>query len=215
MLTHQLDWTVFPQTTKTQKPEPTSVDKAEDREGSAPQAKEDNLFLGTKWERRQYYSGNTLIWNVLQPEITEANEAGLHEGYLGLASQTVDNLYAAEFSFPIFENGIPQSLDEWIDDFLMPDKNTGLQLITKRSVETIDRTDNIPIKILHADVIVDGTKGPSVPMNFVFISGYTATDGRKVNPSLIVVKVPGDSVSNIADLDAFTKHLVDGLMFIQ
>jgi hypothetical protein len=81
------------------------------------------------WVRQQFAT----VWDIEYPEDWTTNEAGLHEGNLGLSGAYEGHDYSVGFSYPIFDNpDAMQSLEAWIEyelAALTPDQRSAVQIL--------------------------------------------------------------------------------------
>jgi hypothetical protein len=168
------------------------------------------------WQRHRYLSNGQLVWDISQPPQTKANEAGLHEGYLGL--ETVDEYkheFFAEFSYPfILENEYASAKN--LTDIMQAYVKTNLEPkdFTIKSITDFKHSQNVSIKIVKAVEELPGGGAPrTMPYAFVFIDKHTDQAGNPKPYSFISIKLLSGSEQDISDLNTFTEKLVKGVRF--
>lgn len=162
------------------------------------------------WHRKEYTSNGQTVWNILQPVQTESNENGLMEGYLSINSVDNGNDLMAEFSYPVFEAEMPQTLDEYAQNF-----TTSLgDSFTNITIYDIAHPQGVEMKMIRTlSLYPDGGKAESMPMNFILIWKHQDNNGKNVNPSLISIKPVGKPDMDSAIVNAFSIKLATGIVF--
>jgi len=170
------------------------------------------------WVHKQYVSNGQLVWDVLQPEGTVANEAGLHESYLGLQTTYKGYNLMAELSSPTFSTTpYPKSIDEWITTFFSGSDISGMyevpQPITDH-LQILKKSDSQTIKMATVTQLVRGLKDTkNAPMLFIFSWREYAIGGNSFHTNLIMVKATDGDVIPTAVLEEFGKKFVDGIIW--
>lgn len=164
------------------------------------------------WIRKQYISNKIVVWDVLQPPLTVAQEGGLHEGYLGLTSTLNNDSLMAEFSFPLFdESGIPNTFDEWLVQY--QNQNLG-DTFVDRSIIEIPHPQGVQMKmIITTSLSPGGIKDMKMPVVFVLIWKHTNNTGNSQNPSIVVIKPVSNPELDSNIVKSFAIDLAQGLRF--
>jgi hypothetical protein len=172
----------------------------------SPLPSTDETAVPSEWIKTSYTANGQNIWQVTHPPVTTTNQAGLSEGNLSLRSTWNETQFRAEFSYPKFESGLPQTFDQWVTDFVTAETALTGDVLVEKQVK-----DGVLLRIVSNGLYHSPTQGSTaLPATLIFIWSHSDEQGDERNPALIIVT---QTSSGERQVEAFAKLLVAGLSF--
>lgn len=185
-------------------PSPSTLDESSAATQPEP-VNEAEASLPADWITQEYSSNGQVVWQLAHPADTTVTQAGLPEGTLELQSSWNGARFATQLSYPLFDQGLPATLDQWVTDFVTTENDLAGDVIVEKGM-----ADGVLIRIVKNGALTSANRQTPTPATLVFIWSYTTDTGETKNPALITIR---QLDSGDRQVEAFAEVFVAGLNF--